>query len=126
MSMSKSDLENLIAAIHRELQEQPKWLRNDGLVVELCRLIQGRSVVTEYVNLKTLVFYESYCRFEIKLEPLTAWAEIKQMELLLPYSSIVAIDRRTMSDNKDGDYHIYRMIIDSALSKFYVVDEREK
>jgi hypothetical protein len=122
MSFSRHELESVITAIRSELQQQPDFIRENGEVLELCWPQHARAV-TDYVNLETVTYHESYVRFDVQPEAGTGWAEIERMELLLPYSSIEAIDRRVYAGEDGSDYSRYRLITAAGLGQFYEADE---
>ena len=121
MSFAKEDLEIVVKQIRAEQNQEPEPSFGHDIILELVHA-QHCRLATEFI--RTIQFHESYCRLEIVPEPGAAYVEIVRNELLLPYCSILAIEKRTKSDTGKGEqYCEYRLITTQDLGQFYEIDE---
>lgn len=113
--MTCNDFEAVIAEIRTRAMELPDWRKTGNKrgveILELCSPM-SMHLVAEYVRIETLQFFESYCRFEILPEQCSGWIDgVEARELLLPYSSIVAIQVQRNADSDIAPYYTYRLIV---------------
>jgi len=118
VSFTKTDLQSIIKSIRQEQSEVLESLDEDAVLLELASA-QHCSCCT-YV--RTIQLHDSYCRLELVPEPLASYIDVEKNELLLPYTSIIGIEKQTKTENDDEGYTTYRLLTIQDVGYFYDVD----
>ena len=120
--MNRQEFEAIIDDIKKEVPSLPEVFRKEDVGPEVIWIRSANESFTyvNYVDLRTITFFESYCKFEVI--PESGWEDgIESRSMLIPYSSIVAIEQT--DHNYDGQpYSTYELILVSDYGKVRQVD----
>jgi hypothetical protein len=117
--MNKDEFVQIIAAMREEIVSLPDCMKRSRIpdvpeMLEVCSPEAGCDG-TRYADFIHMEFFGTYCRFEVFDEiGGVRIDDVSKEELLIPYRSIIAIERITHSSDGEA-YPTYRIILPREL-----------